>query len=242
MSISFTCASPVIPGRAARTPRFSRSSISSSWLNKQGRGPTRLISPFITFHSCGSSSSLVFRRKLPNGVIASALAKWLATDAVPFFMVLNLTRVKGFLFRPTRSCRKSGEPVSKKPITHRINKTGKPNTNPSREKKKSNRRIKIRSPNQNSGEAPLRQKGAAPSPTDFGLSKYPPAKSPVHVVLHPFCPASRLQTSTIQAEQQLNAQVSPWLYRSPEAIRWLKDRYHHQPGKPDLRRPGGQYR
>src|SRR5690554_222286 len=157
-------------------------------------------------------------------------------------MVRNFTNVNGFLFRPTRSCRKSGEPVSKKPITQRINKTGKPNTNPSREKKKSNRRIKIRSPNQNSGEAPLQQKGAAPSPTDFGLWKYLPAKSPVHVVLHPFCPASRLQTSTIQAEQQLNAQVSPWLYRSPEATQWWKDLYHRQREKPDLRRQGGQYR
>src|SRR5690554_7204003 len=137
-------------------------------------------------------------------------------------MVRNFTNVNGFLLRPTRCCRNSGEPVSKKPITHRINKTGRPNTNPSREKKKSNRRIKICSPNQNSGEALLQQKGAAPSPTDVGLWKYLPAKSPAHVVLHPFCPANRLQTSAIQAEQESNGRAS----RSEEQTSERQSRPH----------------
>ena len=34
-----------------------------------GRGPTRLISPRSTFHSCGSSSRLVRRRNAPTRVI-----------------------------------------------------------------------------------------------------------------------------------------------------------------------------
>src|ERR1700731_4172737 len=36
---------------------------------KGGRGPTRLISPRSTFHNCGSSSRLYFRKNLPSGVI-----------------------------------------------------------------------------------------------------------------------------------------------------------------------------
>src|ERR1035441_7517350 len=38
----------------------------------RGRGPTRCISPRSTLISCGSSSMLVFRRNLPNGVMRSS--------------------------------------------------------------------------------------------------------------------------------------------------------------------------
>jgi hypothetical protein len=36
---------------------------------KGGRGPTRLMSPTRTFHNCGSSARLYFRRNFPSGVI-----------------------------------------------------------------------------------------------------------------------------------------------------------------------------
>jgi len=132
-----------MPGRAFNTPRCSRSSINSCWLNKHGRGPTRLISPHNTFHNCGNSSSLVLRKKPPKGVIALLLAKWLATCAVSGFMVLNFTSIKGFLCRPTRCWRNIGEPVSNKPITVKITSTGKPNTRPQKAKIISNKRINI---------------------------------------------------------------------------------------------------
>lgn len=37
-----------------------------SWLNKAGRGPTKLISPVKTLQNCGSSSWLDFRSNLPT--------------------------------------------------------------------------------------------------------------------------------------------------------------------------------
>ncbi len=96
MSISLICARPVMPGRALKTPFRTRASISSCWLNRHGRGPTRLISPFSTFHNCGSSSSLVRRKNRPNGVTALLLTRCVATEAVPGRMVRNFNKMKGF--------------------------------------------------------------------------------------------------------------------------------------------------
>ena len=68
MSIPSIWASPVIPGRVPKTPYFLRISIRLNWFGKQGRGPTKLISPFRTHHSCGSSSIFVRLRNLPHRV------------------------------------------------------------------------------------------------------------------------------------------------------------------------------
>ena len=102
--------------------------MSSGWLKRHGLGPTRLISPFNTFHSWGNSSSLVRRRNRPKGVTASALARWLATLAVFLRMVRNFTRVKGRLWRPTRCWKKTGDPLSKNPINVTSRSTGAPRT------------------------------------------------------------------------------------------------------------------
>jgi hypothetical protein len=64
-----------------------------------------------------------------------------ATEAVSGRIVRNLTKVNGFLCLPTRVCRKTGDPVSKKPITVSNNKTGRPKTSPSRENRISKKRI-----------------------------------------------------------------------------------------------------
>lgn len=83
MSMPLIWAMPVMPGRAANTPSCLRRSISSVCVGRQGRGPTRLISPRRTFQNCGSSSSLNFRKVLPTPVTAFAGAWWEGKDGVP---------------------------------------------------------------------------------------------------------------------------------------------------------------
>ena len=62
-----TCQRPVIPGFIESRRRCHGSYCSTS-LRSAGRGPTRLMSPFRTFQSCGSSSRLVARKTRPSGV------------------------------------------------------------------------------------------------------------------------------------------------------------------------------
>src|SRR5207245_2366354 len=66
-SRALVCQSPVIPGMTSRRPKCSRLYCSYSSV-VGGLGPTRLISPFSTFQSCGSSSRLYLRRNLPTWV------------------------------------------------------------------------------------------------------------------------------------------------------------------------------
>ena len=83
MSMPLIWASPVMPGSAAKTASRLRRSISSVCVGRHGRGPTRLISPCKTFQSCGSSSSLNFRKVLPTAVTAFAGASCEGKDGVP---------------------------------------------------------------------------------------------------------------------------------------------------------------
>ncbi len=138
MSISLICAKPVIPGLALYTSSFSLSLVSSVWLARPGLGPTRLISPLITFHNCGNSSSFVFLKKRPNFVIADESARCVATDSVSGFIVLNLSSVKVFLCRPSRRCLNTGDPVSKRPIRVRTINNGLSSISPKNEKIMSN--------------------------------------------------------------------------------------------------------
>ena len=130
----------MIPGRTENTPRDSRTSINSSWLNKFGRGPTKLISPTRTFHNWGSSSNLDLRKNPPKGVMDEELAKWVATDGAFTCMERNFIKLKGFLPFPTRFCRNIADPVSKYPIMIKTNKIGLKRTRPMNE----NRTSKIR--------------------------------------------------------------------------------------------------
>ena len=90
ISTPLTCANPVIPGRILRTPNRRRASTSSIWDGRQGRGPTRLISPISTFQSCGSSSILKRRRRSPSAVTADACTSCVGRIAVPEYIVRNL--------------------------------------------------------------------------------------------------------------------------------------------------------
>src|SRR4029077_10042023 len=66
--LPFTCQRQVIPGRMLNRRRCQSSLNPSKSRTAMGLGPTRLISPFRTFRSCGNSSMLVRRRCLPIGV------------------------------------------------------------------------------------------------------------------------------------------------------------------------------
>src|SRR5713101_7433707 len=61
------CHRQVMPGLILSFRLCQNSYRSSSWRNAE-RGPTKLISPFNTLHSCGNSLRLYFRKKRPNGV------------------------------------------------------------------------------------------------------------------------------------------------------------------------------
>ena len=141
ISIPWICASPVMPGRAWYTSSLFLSLINSCWLNKQGLGPTKLISPLSTFQSWGNSSNLVRRKKRPNGVIDDASARCEATEAVSATMVRNFTSTNACCPSPTRFCWKNGDRVSNQPRIM-INKiSGESNSNPTAESKKSHMRI-----------------------------------------------------------------------------------------------------
>lgn len=77
----------------------------------------------------------------PKGVIALLLTWWVATDNVSGLMVLNLTRLKVLLFRPTLFWIKIGLLVSQKPRTVTIRSRGVKAMSPNSAAKKSMVRI-----------------------------------------------------------------------------------------------------
>src|SRR3546814_18389396 len=74
-----------------------------------GRGPIRLMSPFITFKSCGISSKEVFLTNLPIAVSRDASGSKFQKASFLSFMVLNLMTLNILPFLPGRSCRKKKE-------------------------------------------------------------------------------------------------------------------------------------
>ena len=101
----FTCAHPVIPGRTSWRRNCS-GEYRSRYSIRSGRGPTRLISPRITFHSSGNSSRLIRRRKAPKRVILSA------SQPSPMLIVRNFRVVNGFPRKPGRLWRnRTGLPM-----------------------------------------------------------------------------------------------------------------------------------
>src|SRR5881628_3921371 len=101
-------------------------------VRKRGRGPISDISPRSTFHNCGSSSRLVFRRRRPIGVTrgspvslnsvapgASTLPldlmnrltnSWCSLGSASTCIVRNLSIVNRFIMCPIRGCRKKTGP------------------------------------------------------------------------------------------------------------------------------------
>src|SRR3546814_10579986 len=76
-----------------------------------GRGPIRLMSPFITFKSCGISSKEIFLTNLPIAVSRDASGSKFPKASFLSFMVLNLMTLNILPFLPGRSCRKKTEPL-----------------------------------------------------------------------------------------------------------------------------------
>lgn len=77
------------------------------------RGPIRLMSPFRTLRTCGSSSMRDLRRKAPRGVIRSFSRGSLAERRTLGASVIerNLNAVKGLQSRPMRVCVKISRPL-----------------------------------------------------------------------------------------------------------------------------------
>jgi len=101
----------VIPGRTCSTD------LHEGWLKStnsgsSGLGPTRLIWPHTTFHNCGSSSNLYFRKTLPTPVMRGSLLAVIEHPLVAR-MLRIFRRRNSFPSRPTRVCEnKMGQPVS----------------------------------------------------------------------------------------------------------------------------------
>lgn len=71
---------------------------------KRGLGPTRLISPLITFHNSGSSSKLKCLKKFPSGVKRFSSGSIFPRSSFASVMVLNLYMVNSFPFNPGLAC------------------------------------------------------------------------------------------------------------------------------------------
>src|SRR5881296_260022 len=127
-----TCQSPVIPGLASTSRRRCQSLYSTSSYGSGGRGPISDISPRSTFHNCGSSSRLVFRRRRPIGVTRGSPVSlnsvapgsstlpldlmnrltnsWCSLGSASTCIVRNLSIVNRFIMCPIRGCRKKTGP------------------------------------------------------------------------------------------------------------------------------------
>jgi hypothetical protein len=115
-----TCAKPVTPGRTSCRRRW-RSLYRGRYFVRSGRGPTRLMSPFITFQSCGSSSSEVDRRKCPNGVSRASSGSKAPFASRMSDMVRTLTSRNGAPWRPGRVWTKNaGAPMRRRTTSARI--------------------------------------------------------------------------------------------------------------------------
>jgi hypothetical protein len=101
MSMEASWANPVILGRMLTTSCRCRAAMTSAWLGRQGRGPTRLISPRTTLNSWGqfvppegAQAPADRRDPIVSDLVRSAL--WCAEGRGPELVTL------GFSARPTR--------------------------------------------------------------------------------------------------------------------------------------------
>jgi len=85
----FTRAHPVIPGFTSWRLAW-RALYNGRYSTSNGRGPTRLISPFITFSNCGISSMESFLIHCPTSVSLSPSGNNSPSRPRLSFMVLNL--------------------------------------------------------------------------------------------------------------------------------------------------------
>ena len=112
MSTPLTWDNPLMPGRKSNIPACCLRLINSICIGKHGLGPTKLISPRITFIICGSSSNLKFRYKFPTLSIGRCDILCVGAIGVPFEYVRIFIIVNGFLCRPNRVWKNSGGSLS----------------------------------------------------------------------------------------------------------------------------------
>ena len=109
-----TCAQPVMPGRASSRRRCDEVYL-STYFTGNGRGPTRLMSPLITDHSCGSSSRLLERSRRPSGVSRASSGSRLPSGWRSLVIVRNFGGVIGWESRPARAWRNTtGDPCARR--------------------------------------------------------------------------------------------------------------------------------
>lgn len=140
-----TCAHPVMPGRTSWRRRCV-SLYNGRYCTNKGLGPIKLISPFITFKSCGTSSSEVDRTNFPTLVNRCASGRRFPEVSFSSVIVLNLTTLNIRSFFPGRSCMKKA-PAPLLAITrqsHVNKKTGQMTINPNSEKIMSKKRLKYK--------------------------------------------------------------------------------------------------
>ena len=94
------CANPVMPGRTWWR-LFCSAENKVAYSTGRGRGPTNDISPRKTFQSCGSSSRLEARRRLPQKNFRCCSVLLVSEDSVRNFQSIKLRP-----FFPIRSCLK----------------------------------------------------------------------------------------------------------------------------------------
>src|SRR5690606_27503824 len=97
--LPLTCAHPVIPGFTS-CRRNCSALYKGRYSIKSGLGPTRLMSPFSTFHKPGSSSKLDDRSKEPNLVKRAESGNKLPSLSRSSVIDLNLYILNGFPLIP----------------------------------------------------------------------------------------------------------------------------------------------
>ena len=128
----------MIPGFNFNTSRSSPVK-QSTYPGTSGRGPTKLISPFNTFHNSGNSSNLYFLNTAPNGVIRASPATDTDEPSCPTVILLNLYIVNRHPAFPTRFCLNITGPSGIFTLIKiaTTNKTGQKNIKPKKEAKRS---------------------------------------------------------------------------------------------------------
>ena len=133
-----------MPGFTLSTFRCSSVYISTYFLTS-GLGPTRLMSPFTTFSSWGSSSSLYLRMKWPMRVmrLSSSPMVMRLSRSESVRIERNLYSPKGLPPSPIRSCTKNPGPLLVSLISSQSTRnSGERTISPIAEKSMSKNRIK----------------------------------------------------------------------------------------------------
>src|ERR1051326_2727135 len=133
-----------MPGLTARTVRHS-GEVRFTKDGTSGLGPTRLISPFKTFHSCGASSNLYRLRKAPTRVIRVSPETVIRAPDLAWRIDRNFTSRNGRPSFPTRTCPKNiGAPSSSHTAIAHTTSTGAQTRSPAKATERSTTALRTR--------------------------------------------------------------------------------------------------